>query len=87
MAWICFAVAVVWAGSCRSDFTSSLGNSICHWCGRKKKKKAISSKGSPKIALKKYYNIPMPVIVITGAGNNIENMLRIVVIVAKGFLL
>ena len=86
MAWICFAVAVVWAGSCRSDFTSSLGNSICHWCGRKKKKSYFFQRESQNI-IKKYYNIPMPVIVITGAGNNIENMLRIVVIVAKGFLL
>ena len=33
------AVAVVQAGSCSSDLTSSLGISICYGCGPKKKKK------------------------------------------------
>ena len=30
--------AVASAGSCSSDSTPSLGNSICHWCGPKKQK-------------------------------------------------
>ena len=34
----CVAVAVVWAGSCSSDSTPSLGTSICRGCGPKKKK-------------------------------------------------
>ena len=33
------AVAVVWAGNCSSDLTSSPGTSICCWCRPKKKKK------------------------------------------------
>ena len=33
------AVAMVWAGSCSSDSTPSLGTSICHWCSPKKKGK------------------------------------------------
>ena len=33
------AVAVVWTGSYSSDFTPSLGTSICSRCGPKKKKK------------------------------------------------
>ena len=32
------AVAVVEAGSCSSDWTPSLGTSICHGCGPKKQK-------------------------------------------------
>ena len=32
-------VAVVQASSCSSDLTSSLGTSVCHGCGPKKKKK------------------------------------------------
>ena len=35
----CVAVAV--AGSCSSDSTCSLGTSICHGCGPKKKKKNL----------------------------------------------
>ena len=33
------AVAVAVAGSCSSDWTPSLGTSICYGCGPKKKKK------------------------------------------------
>ena len=33
------AVAVAVAGSCSSNWTPSLGTSICHGCGPKKKKK------------------------------------------------
>ena len=33
------AVAVVKAGSCSSNWTPSLGTSICHGCDQKKKKK------------------------------------------------
>ena len=32
------AVAVVWAGSCISDLTPSLGTSMCHGCSPKKQK-------------------------------------------------
>ena len=32
-------MAVVQAGSCSSDLTPSLGTSICHRCGPKKKQK------------------------------------------------
>ena len=32
------AVAVVWANSCSSNSTPSLGTSICHRCGPRKKK-------------------------------------------------
>ena len=32
-----FCVAVAWASSCSSDLTPSLGTSICHTCGPKKK--------------------------------------------------
>ena len=35
------AVAVVSAGSCSSDLTSSLGASVCCWCGPKKQKNII----------------------------------------------
>ena len=35
----CVAVAVVQAGSCSSDSTPSLGTSICHQCGPRKKNK------------------------------------------------
>ena len=37
----CVAVAVVWACSCSSDLTHSLGTSICRRCGCKKKKKKM----------------------------------------------
>ena len=37
----CVTVAVVWAGSCSSDLTPSLGTSICHRCGPEKKKKKL----------------------------------------------
>ena len=39
----CVAVAVVLAGSCSSDSTPSLGTSICHGCGPKKRKKRTLS--------------------------------------------
>ena len=32
------AMAVVWASSCTSDLTPSLGTSLCHGCGPKKQK-------------------------------------------------
>ena len=35
----CIAVAVVEAGSCNSNSTPSLGTSICHRCGHKRRKK------------------------------------------------
>ena len=35
----CIAVVVVWAGSCSSDSTPSLGSFICHGCGPKRQKK------------------------------------------------
>ena len=38
------AMAVVWAGSCSSDSTPSLGTSICHGCGPKKEKKRKKKK-------------------------------------------
>ena len=38
------AVAVVQAGGCRSNSTLSLGTSICHGCGPKKKKLKIKNK-------------------------------------------
>ena len=31
-------VAVVYASSCTSNLTPSLGTSVCHWCGPKKTK-------------------------------------------------
>ena len=34
----CITVAVVWAGSCSSNSTSSLETCICHQCGPKKAK-------------------------------------------------
>ena len=39
------AVAVVWAGSCNSDLSPSLGTSICHRCSPKKmqKRKKVSN--------------------------------------------
>ena len=41
VAWVTggsgIAVAVAWASSCSSDSTPSLGISICHGCGPKKK--------------------------------------------------
>ena len=40
----CIAVAVVWAGSCSSDLTLSLGTSICIRCSPKKKKKKKKKK-------------------------------------------
>ena len=38
------AVAVVWAGTCSSDLTCSLGNSICQRCSSKKAKKNKNKK-------------------------------------------
>ena len=38
------AVAVVWAGSCSSDQTPSLGTATCHRCGPKKTKKKEKKK-------------------------------------------
>jgi len=40
----CIAVAVVWAGSCSSDSTPSLGTSICFGCGPKKRTKKKEKK-------------------------------------------
>ena len=38
------AVAVVWANSCSSNSTPSLGTSICHRCGPKKANKETKTK-------------------------------------------
>ena len=40
-------VVVLKAGSCSSDSTPSLGTSICHRCGHKKKKK-VNKQSPPK---------------------------------------
>ena len=46
------AVAVAKAGSCSSDYTPSLGTSICHECGpkmtKKKKNTLLEIKSHPK---------------------------------------
>ena len=51
----CVAVAVVWAGSSSSNSTPSLGTSMCHRCGPKKKEKQTSS--SPKSAFNSYIQL------------------------------
>ena len=40
----CVAVAVVWACSCSSDWTPSVGTSICPGCGPKKQNKQTKQK-------------------------------------------
>ena len=52
-----FAAAVVQAGSCCTNWTSSLGTSMCHRCNQKKKKKKKKKKRKKKIEnqnLKRY---------------------------------
>ena len=43
------AVAVVQAGSCSSDWTPSLGNSLCHGCGPEKTKSKKKKSNTPEI--------------------------------------
>ena len=45
----CVAMAEVYAGGYSSDWTSSLGISICHWCSPKKDKKTRKKKISKTI--------------------------------------
>ena len=45
------AVAVVEAGSCSSDWTPSLGTSICFGCSPKKTKRPKKEKGKQPVAL------------------------------------
>ena len=49
----CTAVAVAWAGGYSSDWTSTLGTSICLGCGPKKTKKKKNKKTKNKKNIKK----------------------------------
>ena len=58
------AVAVVYDGSYSSNLTPSLGTSICHRCGPKKKKKSQSYKISHRDVMYSIRNIINNIVII-----------------------